>query len=40
MTELHPAVADLDPRLRPPSKQTSSICGPEGIIVGLSEQIG
>jgi N-acyl homoserine lactone hydrolase len=32
MTELHPAVADLDPRLRPPSQQDFDLAG-IGIVV-------
>src|SRR6266487_2336764 len=34
MTELHPAVADLDPRLRPLSKQNFDLCGGNHLFVG------
>jgi N-acyl homoserine lactone hydrolase len=32
MTELHPAVADLDPRLHPPSKQDFHLAGVEIVV--------
>src|SRR5215218_4912778 len=34
MTELHPAVADLDPRLRPLSKQDFDLCGGNHLFAG------
>src|ERR1044071_9484827 len=35
MTELHPAVADLDPRLRPLSEQDLDLAGIDNVVIPL-----